>query len=116
MAISFESALNAYDAAARRFVQGPDDNKHAQGPRILEGGGPDGVAPPSFGDMVRTGATQAIETMRQGERMSAAAVIGEADLTDVVMAVNNAEVTLQSVVSIRDRVISAYQEILRMPM
>ncbi|MEM6903398.1 MAG: flagellar hook-basal body complex protein FliE, partial [Pseudomonadota bacterium] len=36
--------------------------------------------------------------------------------TDVVMAVNNAEITLQSVVSIRDRVISAYQEILRMPM
>ena len=31
------------------------------------------------------------------------------------IAVTNAEITLQTVVSIRDRVIQAYQEILRMP-
>ncbi|MBV6632189.1 MAG: flagellar hook-basal body complex protein FliE [Alphaproteobacteria bacterium] len=113
MAISFESALNAYNAASRRFVQGPDENQN-NGPQApgIQGD----VAPPTFGDLVRSGATQAVETMRQGERMSAAAVIGQADVTDVVMAVNNAEVTLQAVVSIRDRMISAYQEILRMPM
>jgi flagellar hook-basal body complex protein FliE len=47
--------------------------------------------------------------------MSAKAVTGEADLTDVVTAVTNAELTLQTVVSVRDRLISAYQEIMRMP-
>ena len=112
MAISFESALDAYNTAARRFVQGPDQNLQNQG----GASGADGVAAPSFRDMVGTAATEAMNTMREGERMSAAAVAGTADLTDVVMAVNNAEITLQSVVAVRDRVISAYQEILRMPM
>jgi flagellar hook-basal body complex protein FliE len=44
------------------------------------------------------------------------ALAGQADLTDVVIAVTNAEVTLQTVVAIRDRVIQAYQEIIRMPL
>jgi flagellar hook-basal body complex protein FliE len=39
----------------------------------------------------------------------------EAELTDVVTAVSNAELTLQTVVTIRDRVIQAYQDIIRMP-
>ena len=43
------------------------------------------------------------------------AVANQADLNDIVTAVNNAEMTLQTVVAIRDRVIQAYQEILRMP-
>jgi flagellar hook-basal body complex protein FliE len=34
---------------------------------------------------------------------------------DVASAINNAELTLQSVVTIRDRVIQAYQEVSRMP-
>jgi flagellar hook-basal body complex protein FliE len=33
----------------------------------------------------------------------------------VVTSVANAEVTLQSVIAIRDKVVSAYQEILHMP-
>ena len=47
--------------------------------------------------------------------MSAQAAIGKADLTDVVTAVTNAEMTLQTVTAVRDKVVSAYQEILRMP-
>jgi flagellar hook-basal body complex protein FliE len=42
-------------------------------------------------------------------------VTEEADLTEVVQAVTSAEVTLQTVVSIRDRLVSAFQEIMRMP-
>ena len=56
-----------------------------------------------------------IETLRSGETKSAQAVAGQVDLRDVVMAVNNAEVTLQTVVAVRDKVIQAYQEIMRMP-
>jgi flagellar hook-basal body complex protein FliE len=111
MAISFESALNAYNAASRRFVAGEDSNQQS-----LQGLGEQSAGAPTFGDMVKDAAESAASTMREGERLSAAAVNGKADLTDVVMAVNNAEVMLQSVVAIRDKVISAYQEILRMPM
>lgn len=53
--------------------------------------------------------------MKAGEKASAQAVTGEASLTDVVEAVTDAEMTLQTVVAIRDRMLNAYQEIMRMP-
>lgn len=68
----------------------------------------------SFSDFLDNAARTAVETMRAGEKMSAKAVTGEAELTEVVEAVTAAEVTLQSVVSIRDKLVGAYQEIIRM--
>ncbi len=47
--------------------------------------------------------------------MSKQALSGKADVRDVVAAVNNAELTLQTVVAVRDKVVSAYNEILHMP-
>jgi len=38
-------------------------------------------------------------------------VTGKADLTAVTQAVNNAEIALQAVLAVRDKVISAYQDI-----
>lgn len=69
----------------------------------------------SFADLLQSSVQDSIETMRTGEDMSAKAVTGEADLTDVVQSITAAELTLQTVVSVRDRMVSAYQEILRMP-
>ena len=46
---------------------------------------------------------------------SARAVAGQAEMVDVVTAVSNAEMVLETVTTVRDRVISAYQEIMRMP-
>lgn len=73
----------------------------------------DGV---SFGDVLEDAAKDAIGTMKKSENMSALATVGKADLTDVVQAVTNAEVTLQTVTAVRDKVLNAYQEIMRMPM
>ncbi len=70
----------------------------------------------SFSQFLEDAAESSIDTMKHGEQMSAKAVTGEAELTDVVEAVTAAEVTLQTVVSIRDRLVSAYQEIMRTPM
>lgn len=72
----------------------------------------DGV---SFADLVKGKAEDALDTMRASEVMSAKAITGEADITKVVEAVTAAEVTLQTVVALRDRMISSYQEIMRMP-
>ena len=72
-------------------------------------------AGPSFAELVGNAATQAIETTREGEQMSVKGALGTADLTDVVAAVSAAEVTVQAVVAVRDKVVQAYQEILRMP-
>ena len=72
----------------------------------------DGV---SFSDLLQQTVSDSIDTMKAGEEMSARAVTGDADITDVVGAVTAAEVTLQTVVAVRDRLVSVYQDIIRMP-
>ncbi|NKB20094.1 MAG: flagellar hook-basal body complex protein FliE [Alphaproteobacteria bacterium] len=69
----------------------------------------------NFSDMLGDAMKGAIETGRHSEAMSAKAVAGTADLREVVTAVTNAEVTLQTALSIRDRVIQSYQDIISMP-
>ena len=69
-----------------------------------------------FADLVKSAAESSVDSLRKSEAVGLQAAVGKADLTDVVTAVSNAEVTLQTVAALRDRVIQAYQEILRMPM
>ena len=70
----------------------------------------------NFLGLVKQAAETAIETGKKGEAASMAAVTGKADITEVVTAVDNAEITLQTAIAIRDKVISAYQDITRMPL
>jgi flagellar hook-basal body complex protein FliE len=72
-----------------------------------EGGG--------FAELLKQAADGAVGALQQGEAASLKAVTGKADISEVVTAVTNAEVTLQTVTAVRDRVIQAYQDILRMP-
>ena len=69
----------------------------------------------SFGSLVKAGLEQIVETQSKSEEMSAKAVTGEASVVDVVQAVTAAEVVIQTAVAVRDRVIMAYQDIMRMP-
>ncbi len=75
------------------------------------GGGQTGV----FSDMVRAFADRTVDSSLSSEKLTLEAVDKDAELVDIVTAVANAEVTLSTVVTIRDRVIQAYQEIIRMP-
>ena len=68
-----------------------------------------------FASFIKEASKNSVETLKDGELMSIKGVTGEADLTDVVAAVNSAEATLQLVTTLRDRMIQAYQEIIRMP-
>ena len=84
------------------------------------GNGTQGLAPrktdsSEFSGLVKDAIGSAASTIARGEQVSAQAVVGKAELTDVVTAVTSAELTLQAVVAVRDRVIQAYQEIIRMP-
>ncbi len=94
-------ALAAYAQATERAANTSDDSQPNDGP--------------SFGDLLAQSVDEAIKTSKASESISIQAASGQANLQDVVEAVNAAEISLQTVVSIRDRVISAYQEILRMP-
>jgi len=69
----------------------------------------------SFGDIMKTMAQKTVGTIRSGEEAYAKAVAGEASLPEVVQAITASEITLQTVMAVRDKMVGAYQEILRMP-
>lgn len=97
--VGLNPAIAAYGQALQRAQ--PDDA--------------DGVATPTFGALLEQTLSNAIDAGRNGETIATAAVAGGTGLQEVVEAVNAAELTLQTVVAVRDRMIAAYQEILRMP-
>jgi len=93
------AAINAYQSAAKSA----DIDKSAAN------------AGDEFGDLVRGAIQEAVRIGERSEALSIAGVNNKADITEVVTAVAEAEVTLQTVVTVRDKVIDAYREILRMP-
>ena len=54
-------------------------------------------------------------TFREGEAPARAAMIGGADPHALVEALAQTELAVETVVTVRDKVVEAYQEILRMP-
>ena len=98
------AAISAYAQAAKMAVSG---GEVAQAAATMPGG--------SFGDLLSGVMNDAANAGKAAESKAASAVQGKGDLVDVVTAVNSAEMTLETVVAIRDRVIAAYQDIMRMP-
>lgn len=90
-------------------------NAYSTTNKSIEMPGMDSGKKESFGDVLKNTALETIGTMRAGEAASAKAVSGDASLPEVVQAVTASEITLQTVVAIRDKMIGAYQEIMRMP-
>lgn len=68
-----------------------------------------------FGSLVQEAVRQAGQSATVAEQQSMAVAAGQADIVDVVTAIAAAETQLQTVIAVRDQVIQAYQEILRMP-
>ncbi len=54
-------------------------------------------------------------TLREGEKIAMAAMSGEADPHALVQALAQTEVAVEAAVAVRNKVVEAYQEILRMP-
>ncbi|PLW75493.1 flagellar hook-basal body complex protein FliE [Cohaesibacter celericrescens] len=68
----------------------------------------------SFTDYFAKVSTDAIQTIKQGESASIASIQGKQSVQSVVEAVMNAELTLQSAIAIRNKIVTAYQEVSRM--
>ncbi len=81
----------------------------------LAGGMSLAKAGPGFGELVQNAITDTINSSRNAERQIKAQIQGKADLVDVVTAISSAETSLETIMSVRDQAISAYQEIMRMP-
>ena len=69
----------------------------------------------SFGSVLQNALDGAIETGHTAETQAMQAITGEGNLTDVVTAISRAELALQTATAIRDRVVQAYQDIMKMP-
>lgn len=114
--VSLQQALSAYTSARKNISDGSEESSSGSSSTALNlpGEGPNTMKP-SFvelvGDSMKTSAAKGYE----GEAISAKAIANEADLHELVATVSNAELTLNTVVAVRDRVISAYQDIIKMP-
>jgi len=95
-------ALDAYAATTRAAT--------SSGPSAAEAGAP------SFAGMLRAELGATVTGLRAGEAATIAGVDGTMGMQAVVETVAQAELALQKVTAVRDRVIAAYQEIMRMPM
>ena len=100
MPVTFSTAATAYARAAAR-------------PLAAEAAAPSAAG--GFQSLVQEAAQGTVGALKAGEQATLNAVAGKADLSQVVTAVSNAEVTLQAAVAVRDRVIQAYLDIIRMP-
>jgi flagellar hook-basal body complex protein FliE len=91
---------------------------YANTAQAISGGG--GAQPaqgigPAFGDLLNSAVGSIGQAGAMAEGAITNAAIGKADLVDVVTAVAAAEATLETVIAVRDEVIKAYQDIMRMP-
>ena len=69
---------------------------------------------PSFGDMLKDALGGVIDGGRQADQQTVAMASGNANVMDVVTAVAETDVKVSTLVSVRDKVISAYEDILKM--
>jgi flagellar hook-basal body complex protein FliE len=96
--------IPASPSAAARAYQATDA---AASPSTASGG--------DFGNVLARALEGVANTGHEADAQSAAAIAGGGNITDVVTAVSKAELALQTTVAVRDRVVQAYQDIMRMP-
>jgi flagellar hook-basal body complex protein FliE len=70
---------------------------------------------PSFGALLKDALNAVVDTGHKSDGQTRALASGKADMVDVVTAVSESELAVQTMVSVRDKVIEAYQTIMQMP-
>ena len=86
--------------------------------RILDTGGAgktsDASGGPSFGDLLKDALGSVVDGGRKADAQSVAMASGKANVMDVVTAVAETDVKVSTLVSVRDKVIAAYEDIMKM--
>ncbi len=93
-------------------------NAYASLARILDTGGAGkggDSSGPSFSAVLRDALGSVAEAGRKSDAQTVAMVQGKANVMDVVTAVAETDVAVSTLVSVRDRVIQAYEDIMKMP-
>jgi flagellar hook-basal body complex protein FliE len=96
-------AANAYAALARMVESGAG-----------KGGGAE-TGGPSFSALLKDAIGSVAESGRKSDAQAMSMASGKANVMDVVTAVAETDVAVSTLVSVRDRVIQSYEDIMRMP-
>ena len=104
--------LTVFSSNAIRGAYRSSRELEVEGPAATGGAGAGKV---SFAEMVRDAATDAAETIRQADVVAQAGLAGDTGTQQVVEATIAMESTVKIAVSMRDKLVAAYQEVLRMP-
>ena len=75
----------------------------------------EGAQGADFGKLLTDSMQGVVDTGKASDAASMDLVNGKANVVDVVTAISQTEIAMESMVAIRDKVISAYEEIMRMP-
>jgi len=100
------AAANAY-AALARMGQDTANLGNAAGPSSESG--------PNFSSVLKDVVNAVTEAAKKSDAQAQAVATGKANMIDVVTAVAETETAVQTMVSVRDKVIAAYEDILKMP-
>jgi flagellar hook-basal body complex protein FliE len=98
-------AANAYASLARMLESGAG---------AAAGKAPDGEGP-SFSSVLKDALGGVMEAGRKSDAQTVAMASGKANVMDVVTAVADTDVAVSTLVSVRDRVIQSYEDIMKMP-
>ena len=98
-------AANAYAALSRLGDQAANIGRDANS---SDGG-------LNFGSILKDAMANVTAAGRKSDAQAQAVAAGKANMIDVVTAVAESETAVQALVSVRDRVIAAYEDILKMP-
>ena len=100
-------AANAYASLARIL----DSGSGAASKASSLGSGSTG---PTFGEVLKDAIGSVMEGGRQSDAQTSAMATGKSNVMDVVTAVAETDVKISTLVSVRDKVISAYEDIMKM--
>jgi flagellar hook-basal body complex protein FliE len=102
------AAANAY-SMLQKISPNPQQNSLAKTALETKPGGQ------NFGAMLEGAIEKFVAQGHNADMKAQQLAAGKGDLIDVVTAVSDSEVALQTLVSVRDKMISAYEEIMKMP-
>ncbi|MBB4051482.1 flagellar hook-basal body complex protein FliE [Devosia subaequoris] len=103
----FNAATAAYSNASRLINQAAKPQADLTATAPAAGG--------NFADLLAQNVQGVVDQGKVSDQMALDMVSGKANVVDMVTALSETEMAIESMVTLRDKVISAYEEIMRMP-
>ncbi|CAN7313767.1 flagellar hook-basal body complex protein FliE [Bosea sp. LjRoot237] len=106
---------SSFAAGAYASMQGMGTSGLLKKPASVGGLDGAGAGLPDFSSLVGKALESTAQSARQADVQAGNVAAGRSNVVDVVTAVAESEAAIETLVAVRDRVIAAYEEIMRMP-